>query len=62
MKTLAEDYEREQLTSKNIRSYMDANFSVFHEGRYDREDHPIEIVGLILGYPIENTISLIEYS
>ena len=34
-----------------------ANIGEFQNGKYDKE-HPLCIVGLILGYPIENTMSL----
>ena len=59
MDTLAEDYERYGINSENIRVYENVSFADFHNDKYDVESHPIEIVGLILGYPIENTISLI---
>ncbi len=35
-----------------------ADFEEFHNDKYDH--HPIEITGLILGYPIENTIVLMK--
>ena len=60
MKTLAEDYKRNGLYDGNIHDYAEANFARFHHFKFDVKDHPIEIVGLILGYPIENTISLIK--
>jgi hypothetical protein len=60
MDKLASDYEQNGLNSKNIINYKDVNFSEFHYDKYDCECHPIEITGLILGYPIENTIALIK--
>lgn len=61
MKTLAKDYENNGLSSENIKKYVDVDFINFHHRKYDCKDHPLEIVGLILGYPIENTISLMKY-
>ena len=58
MDTLAQDYENNQLSGNNIIKYKNANFAEFHYDKYDH--HPIEITGLILGYPIENTIALIK--
>ncbi|AYV80631.1 MAG: hypothetical protein Harvfovirus3_76 [Harvfovirus sp.] len=60
MKTLAHDYEKNHLSSENIKKYAKVKFDAFHNGKFDIEDHPCEIVGLVLGYPIENTISLIK--
>ena len=60
MDTLAKDYENNGLYPRNIHKYKNISFAEFHNDRYDKEYHPIEIVGLVLGYPIENTISLIK--
>lgn len=59
MDTLAEDYERNGLRGDRIRKYKNVNFSEFHYGKFDSKYHSPEITGLILGYPIENTISLL---
>lgn len=58
MDTLIADYERNGLYSDDIEFYKDVTFAAFHNGQFD--NHPTEIVGLILGYPIENTISLMK--
>jgi hypothetical protein len=58
MDTLAADYEDNGLSSDTIIEYKNIDFSKFHHDKYDH--HPIEITGLILGYPIENTIALIK--
>ena len=60
MDMLAQDYENNGLCSDNIIKYKNANFAEFHYDKYDHDYHPIEITGLILGYPIENTIALIK--
>jgi hypothetical protein len=60
MDTLAADYKKCRLINDNIIRYKTVNFSEFHNGNYDCGKHPIEITGLILGYPIENTIALIK--
>ncbi|HLX53009.1 MAG TPA: hypothetical protein VKR58_03665 [Aquella sp.] len=60
MKTLANDYENNGINSDDITEYKNVDFSAFHNDKYDH--HPIEITGLILGYPIENTIALIKQS
>lgn len=60
MDTLAEDYERNGLNGEIIRRYKNVNFAEFHYGKFDT-CHPIEITGLILGYPIENTISILNH-
>ena len=60
MNTLAIDYENNGISGNNIIKYKDIDFSEFHYNKYDCDNHPIEITGLILGYPIENTIALIK--
>jgi hypothetical protein len=60
MDTLAADYKNNKLSGRNIIAYKTVNFSEFHDEKYDTCYHPIEITGLILGYPIENTIALIK--
>ena len=60
MDVLANDYARNGLSTKNIELYKEVNFSAFHYDKFNVKYHPIEIVGLILGYPIENTISLMK--
>lgn len=58
MDTLAEDYKNNGLCGEIIIKYKNTDFSEFH---YDKYDHfPTEITGLILGYPIENTIALLN--
>jgi len=42
----------------NIIKYKNVIFLEFHDDKYDH--HPTEITGLILGYPIENTLSLMK--
>jgi hypothetical protein len=58
---LIQDYDRCKLSycANIIRKYKKVNFEAFHHGKFDRENHHTCITGLILGYPIENTISLI---
>ena len=58
MDTLATDYENNGINFHEIMKYKNANFSEFHNGKFDH--HPMEITGLILGYPIENTIALFK--
>ena len=58
METLAKDYKRCGISGSNIKKYKNIDFGEFHYNKYDIEYHPDEITGLILGYPIENTISL----
>jgi len=60
MDTLAADYKRCRLMNNEIIKYKNVNFSEFHNDNYDCDKHPLEITGLILGFPIENTISLIK--
>jgi len=60
MKTLVTDYKKNGLSCKHIKDYAKVTFDAFHNGKFNVEHHPIEIVGLVLGYPIENTISLIK--
>lgn len=57
---LADDYEKHNLKycARDIRKYRDINFSEFHNDKFDIEHHPQCITGLILGYPIENTMYL----
>jgi hypothetical protein len=62
MDTLAKDYKKNGLCGDSIIEYKNADFSEFHNDNYDCGHHPIEITGLILGYPIENTIALIKQS
>lgn len=61
LNTLAKDYEKNGLSGKNIIRYKNVKFSAFHNDEYDIEYHPMEITGLILGYPIENTIALMKH-
>ena len=60
--SLIEDYERIGLgyAANIIERYKNVKFEAFHGGKYDIEDHPECIVGLILGYPIENTVAIIR--
>lgn len=58
MDILAEDYERYGINSDNIRTYENVSFADFHNGIHD-DSHPMEIIDLVRGHPIENTISLI---
>jgi len=58
MDTLAADYKKNSFNSDNIIKYKNVNFLEFHGDKYDH--HPTEITGLILGYPIENTLSLMK--
>ena len=62
MDTLAKDYIRNGLAiqADTIKLYKRKEFSAFHDGKFDVAYHQMEIVGLILGYPIENTIALIK--
>lgn len=59
---LIKDYQRIGLTydADAIEKYKNVKFDTFHGGRYDVKDHPSCIVGLILGYPIENTVAIIR--
>lgn len=58
MDTLAADYKKCKLFNDDIIRYKNVNFSEFHNDMFDR--HSTEITGLILGYPIENTIALMK--
>jgi len=62
MKTLSDDYMNNELPheAKKIIEYKNKDFSEFHNDKYNK-NHPTSIVGLVLGYPIENTISLELY-
>jgi hypothetical protein len=60
MDTLAADYENNGINRNNIIKYKNINFSEFHYDKYNCNHHLIEITGLILGYPNENTIALIK--
>lgn len=60
METLATEYERQGFSGKSIRDHSDVNFEKFHNIKYNSGFYPVEIVGLVLGYPIENTISIIR--
>lgn len=56
---LADDYRRNGLIycSNMIEHYKNVNFIKFHHLQYD--DHHTCITGLVLDYPIENSIALI---
>jgi len=62
-KVLIDDYIKNGLgyDAKKLKEYENVNFEAFHNGKFDKEDHPFCVVGLILGYPIENTISILKY-
>jgi hypothetical protein len=61
LEILAQDYERHNLKfwANIIRDCKELDFKVFHDN-YNPDESPTCITGLILGYPIENTISLIH--
>jgi hypothetical protein len=63
LEVLARDYETHGLphSAQEIRDYQKSPFSAFHHGHFDREHHPTAVVGLILGYPVEDTISMLKY-
>lgn len=64
IQTLIDDYKRNKLIDQveNLERHKNVTFDAFHGGKFDVEFNGSEITGLILGYPIENTISLIKYS
>ncbi len=57
---LKEDYlcYRLPYCVEDIERYKNVDFKSFHNFKFDKENHSSCIVGLILGYPIENTIAL----
>ena len=62
MDAVAKEYQQFDLSAAvaDILNNKETDFKEFHHGRYD--SHGMEAVtGLLLGYPIENTISLMLY-
>jgi hypothetical protein len=44
--------------AKNIEEYANKSFEIFQNDKFNQ--HPTSIMGLILDYPIENTIALLK--
>ena len=63
---LVSDYNKRGLSAEASALYRDivhgnVSFDDFHEGHFDYSaGHSLSLVGLVLGYPIENTISLLQ--
>lgn len=60
LEALKYDYKVNGFDPDVFDTYKNIDLNEFHTNKYDVKYHPIEITGLILGYPIENTISLMK--